>query len=204
METKFISMPQGKKAINLSAVYNRFGNIVVTYDEVDSFPHVSSSRFRIGETVILTNLGLIYSTYTNAFIAMGFKNTNYNPVPKTLRKGEIFSMRCHEYDNNILLGITLEDGSQCLIDEDGVTKYIDIKLGEKTPCMVLYRPYNEINGNDKPLVWELQYYMGNGYMAVDPQSKEKFLYSKYGVIVPYDTFDFNEPNSPQNFEKSVI
>lgn len=83
--------------------------------------------FQIGDVVKITDSGLQYSDYRNMFIHLCFDNYLHNDCD-TGDVGVIFSKIIHPFNDRRLLAISLVNGKQCLIEEDGVIHYSEFYI----------------------------------------------------------------------------
>lgn len=84
-----------------------------------NFELIQDSDFKVGDRVEIVQNGKIYSTYKDAFQAIGFKNKKEN-ICKDGDQGTIFHICQHPDKNIIMLSINLDNGNQVLINKEGV------------------------------------------------------------------------------------
>jgi len=81
-------------------------------------------KFKVGDSVVVTNPGNTYITYGAMFKKMGFKDTYNNDEFAEGQRAEVFAIGDHETNGCILLGLQAPDGSQCLMSTNGVVKVL--------------------------------------------------------------------------------
>jgi hypothetical protein len=81
---------------------------------------------KIGDRVVLVNIGMVYTNYLSKFIECRFKDLEFNPKGVSLDKlvyqeFTIFSTTTHEdFPHKPILGIENSDGVQLLVSYDGL------------------------------------------------------------------------------------
>lgn len=91
---------------------------------------------KIGDKVKIKNFGRIYTTYTEMFIKMGFKNPI---VPKEINDKKefedvefiVFAKEKHKYEKRKVFGIEDENGNQFLFSKRGIKKIEIIDLDKE-------------------------------------------------------------------------
>jgi hypothetical protein len=79
-----------------------------------------NSQFKKGDKVIITNPGKTYSTYSDGFRELGFKNPYGNGSFPQGSECVVFGITSHPGSKLTLLGVRDKDGNESLISEDGV------------------------------------------------------------------------------------
>jgi len=91
------------------------------------------------DRVRVVDSGETYSTWTEQFEKMGFKNTSHNPAFKHGTEATVFSILKHPNFGTFVFGIVDDEGNESLISQDGVQRLYELKL-----------PYGTIDAiNDK-------------------------------------------------------
>lgn len=89
------------------------------------------SKFKIGDSVRIIDIGEIYSTYPDMFIKLGFKNKSVNNYSHCGKIGTVFGISEHlRFSEEILVAVRDEDGDEYLIHQDGLVHEFDMTTNE--------------------------------------------------------------------------
>lgn len=89
------------------------------------------SKFKIGDSVRIIDIGEIYSTYLDMFIKLGFKNKEVNYYYNCVKIGTVFGVSEDlRFSEEILVAVRDEDGDEYLIHQDGLTHEFDMTTNE--------------------------------------------------------------------------
>jgi hypothetical protein len=84
---------------------------------------IPGARFRIGDTVVVTNKEVSYSSYTEKFKELGFKNPNNDHPCKSNAEGSVFGVSQHENDKGVFLyAVRASNGDEFLIQQVGLRR----------------------------------------------------------------------------------
>jgi hypothetical protein len=82
---------------------------------------MTNSKIKIGSKVVITDPGRTYTTYSDMFRSLGFKNTEYNEAFLVGMQGTVFAVEKHlSHYNDIVCAVSDAQGNQCLINVEGV------------------------------------------------------------------------------------
>tara|TARA_R110000868_G_scaffold290470_1_gene550666 strand:- start:201 stop:572 length:372 start_codon:yes stop_codon:yes gene_type:complete len=82
------------------------------------------TKFKVGDKVQVVEPGRTYTTYDHMFKKLGFNNTEKNECFEKGLVGEVFVVCDHDATGLPLVGLTAQDGRQCLISVEGVAKIV--------------------------------------------------------------------------------
>jgi len=116
-------------------------------------------QFKKGDKVRITNPGKTYSTYSDGFWELGFKNPYGNGSFPQGSECVVFGITSHPGSKLTLLGVRDKDGNESLISEDGV---------------VLISSHTSLE-NEFDIIWEFCREMG---MDITPSDVFKYLLRK--------------------------
>jgi hypothetical protein len=114
-----------------------------------------SPMFKVGDEVVVTNTGNQYSSYTEMYKLMGFKNqkenSSYGQSFVKERIATIFDMHYHINPTNpaVLCGIRFDDGFELLIDQAGLRKFDGFIIGDHVVVMPKDPNYGNVYDADK-------------------------------------------------------
>ena len=82
---------------------------------------------KIGDKVQIKKFGKVYTTYTEMFTKMGFKNPTLPKEIKDKKEFEnveftVFAKEKHQYENRNVFGIEDKSGNQFLFSKKGLRK----------------------------------------------------------------------------------
>ena len=80
------------------------------------------------DRVRVVDSGETYSTWTEQFEKMGFKNTSHNPAFKHGTEATVFSILKHPSYGTFVFGIVDDEGNECLIAQEGIQKLYEFKV----------------------------------------------------------------------------
>ena len=125
---------------------------------------------QIGDYVKITNTGLVYSSHSQLFQSLGFRNTVENSgVECSGLLGKVFATTMHDINRIFLLALDLENGEQLLIGEAGIEKVkataavkskfniLKVKSGDWVTCLPGFKGGDGLNEDPE--------YAGHGYKA---------------------------------------
>ena len=77
-------------------------------------------EIEVGSKVVVVNNGRTFTTYSNMFLKMGFKNTDYNDLFENGTECIVFAKQYQDDESRTICGIRDEKGNESLINIEGL------------------------------------------------------------------------------------
>jgi hypothetical protein len=135
---------------------------------------MTNNKIKINNLVWIIDNGCAYTTYSDMFETLGFKNKNCNEIPEKGETGRVFGIGTHCVSKNTLYAIVNDEGKEFLMDENGV-KLVKVTTIAQQLGVTKF-PFSIKDGKGKEIYYELS----NGFWY-------KYEYDDKGNHIFYKT-----------------